>query len=112
METMFGNLNESNDSNKFETNLSEADIERLAILIEEAAEVQQLACKILRHGWGSYNPFDENKTSNRRLLEKELGDLWFAVELMIGYSDLNRHSIEMFKNQKTEKIKPYLHFNI
>jgi hypothetical protein len=105
-------MSTENQPEVFETNLSEADKERLAILIEEAAEVQQIACKILRHGWGSYNPFDEKKTSNRRLLEKEIGDFWFAVELMIGYEDLNRPAINLFMEEKKKKIKEYLHFNI
>ena len=58
------------------------ELERLAILAEECAEVQQIVMKIIRHGYNSCNPFDENKTENRELLEKELGDLLFAIQLM------------------------------
>lgn len=113
MNTIFGKFEGAASlPDVFDTNLSEADTERLSILIEEAAEVQQAACKILRHGYGSYNPFDEKKTPNRRLLEKEIGDLFFAVDLMIGYYDLNLNAITQFKDEKADKIKDYLHYNV
>ena len=35
--------------------LSESEQERLSILIEECGEVVQAACKILRHGYESFN---------------------------------------------------------
>lgn len=41
---------------EFTNNLTPAEAECLAILIEECAEVQQIACKILRHGYDSCNP--------------------------------------------------------
>jgi NTP pyrophosphatase (non-canonical NTP hydrolase) len=92
-------------------NLSESEIERLAILIEEAAEVQQVATKILRHGYGSHNPFDESKTPNRELLNKELGDLLFAFSLMVDCHDVSSNSIYAHKSNKAEKINQYLHHN-
>lgn len=91
--------------------MENSELERLAILAEEAAEVQQIAMKIIRHGYGSYNPFDEAKTPNRRLLEKELGDLLLAMSLMIDCHDLNSNAIHEFKQAKKEKIAQYLHHN-
>ncbi len=97
-------------SNKYETELTEAEIERLAIVVEECAEVQQIAGKILRHGWGSYSPLDESKTSNRKLMENELGDLQFAISMLLGSGDVDRYEIARRSEDKQEKIKPYLHF--
>lgn len=57
-------------------------LERLALLVEECAEVQHIAMKIIRHGYGSHNPFDENKVLNRELLNKKLGDLMFAITIL------------------------------
>lgn len=61
-------------------NLTPAQIERLAILIEECSEVQQIACKILRHGYDSKNPLIDDSLTNRQLLQNEMGDLLFAIE--------------------------------
>lgn len=54
--------------------LSPAQRERLAMLIEEAGEVIQIGCKILRHGYDSYHP-NNPSVSNRNLLDEELTDL-------------------------------------
>ena len=96
---------------KFTTNLTESETERLAILAEECAEVQQVIMKILRHGYGSHNPFDEDKTPNRQLLNKELGDLLNAVDLLGECHDINVKAIDQYKWEKRKKIQKYLHFN-
>lgn len=90
--------------------MSNAELERLAILVEECAEVQQIAMKIIRHGYESYNPFDENKISNRKLLEKELGDLIFAYRLLLGSNDIDYGEIEKSIGNKSRSIQQYLHF--
>ncbi len=63
--------------------------ERLSMLLEEAGEVVQICGKILRNGYDSYNPFDENKTTNKDLLEKELTDLYVIMDKMNAYYDIN-----------------------
>lgn len=68
--------------------LTPAEAERLAYLIEEASEVQQIACKILRHGYESFNPFSIGDGSNRDLLGKELRDLSGAIARMTTAGDL------------------------
>jgi NTP pyrophosphatase (non-canonical NTP hydrolase) len=95
----------------FETDLDQSEIERLAILAEECAEVQQIVSKILRHGYARYNPVNENITTNRELLEKELGDLKCAVMLMFRYGDISGGKINIACNNKQEAIEKYLHFN-
>ena len=90
---------------------TESELERLAILAEECAEVQQVVMKIIRHGYGSHNPFDELKTPNRELLNKELGDLMYAIKLMQDCYDINRTAIEVHEQMKRSAIGKYLHFN-
>jgi hypothetical protein len=50
--------------------LNPAEAERLSLLLEECGEVLQIIGKIQRHGYGS---------SNRSLLEKELGHIMHAI---------------------------------
>lgn len=92
-------------------NLSEAELERLAILAEECSEVIQIVNKIIRHGYESYNPFDESKTTNRHLLEKELGDLEFACRFMLDNNDASRLKIAEHASTKMVNIRKYLHHN-
>lgn len=63
---------------------SEAEAERLEMLIEECSEVIKASTKILRHGFGSYNPTlpEERQTLNRDDLERELLDLKSVVWAM------------------------------
>lgn len=90
---------------------TESELERLALLAEECAEVQQMIMKIIRHGYGSHNPFDEEETPNRELLNKEIGDLLFAFELMVECHDVNQAQVYRCLHEKREKIQKYLHFN-
>ena len=58
---------------KFQNDLTPAEVERLALLAEEAAEVIQVVGKIIRHGYESTHP--NGGKNNRELLEHELSDL-------------------------------------
>lgn len=89
--------------------LSDAQHERLAILSEELGEAQQAIGKILRHGYDSCNPYDPSGPDNRADLEKELGDVAFAVDLLIDNGDVSKYFIADRVLLKGEKIKPYLH---
>lgn len=94
--------------------LSEAEQERLSILIEECGEVVQAACKILRHGYESTNPKavtpdDEFPETNRQGIERELGDLQHALLRMERAGDVSPQRIVERQNSKPERIKPYLH---
>lgn len=89
--------------------LSEAEQERLAILIEECAEVQQIACKILRHGYDSRNPKVQDSETNCEMLERELGDLQHAIVRMGASGDVSFATITDRSHSKPEHIKPYLH---
>lgn len=89
--------------------LSEAELERLAILAEECAEVQQVIMKILRHGYANYNPDDPDNTENRQLLNKELGDLQNIIDLMALSEDIDEFTILGYRDAKKRKIYKYLH---
>jgi|ERR1700722_8994627 len=98
--------------------LTSAEAERLAILAEECAETIQIVNKILRHGYQSFNPdlltqemqdVGELPPSNRSDLEKEIGDVVFAINMLNDARDVSRGNIEARSVAKAEKIKEYLH---
>ena len=87
--------------------LSPAEIERLAILMEEAGEVVQAVGKILRHGYESRHPVTQS--NNRDELQKEIGDLRAAVTMMHNAGDIADCTIAGFEQIKLDKIGKYLH---
>ena len=88
--------------------LTEAELERLAILIEECGEVIQAGTKILRHGYESNNRGKLTET-NRQALQREIGDLFHAFTRMEVAGDLNREAIHAHASSKPAAIEPYLH---
>lgn len=95
---------------QFSTELSLAQKERLALLIEECGEVIQAATKVLRHGYESQNPFIVGQFTNRMDLNKELGHLLFAAELMLSEADIDKEAIEAYAQSKSHSIWQWLHF--
>lgn len=89
--------------------LTPAEAERLSLLLEEMGEAIQIIGKIQRHGYESYNPFDETRTHNRSLLEKEVGHVINAMDLMCTKGDMNRDSLLKHGREKEESVKPWLH---
>ena len=72
---------------RFHNGLSDAETERLALLGEECAEIGKAIGKILRHGYPSRNPDAANAATNREDLEREIGDLLWAIDLMAHCGD-------------------------
>lgn len=91
--------------------MTPAEIERLVLLAEEAAEVQQIIMKILRHGKQSFHPDDSERTSNIMLLQKEIGDFQYVLDLMAHNRDISADGIQEFKKQKSRSVGRYLHHN-
>jgi NTP pyrophosphatase (non-canonical NTP hydrolase) len=87
--------------------LTEAEAERLALLMEEMGECQQVIGKILRHGYESKHP--KGGVTNRKLLEAEIGDVAFAIELMITSGDLSNTAIDEHTDAKGQRVIKYLH---
>ena len=69
--------------------LTSAEAERLAMLAEEAGEIAQMIGKILRHGYESYHPDDNDQVSNRVLLKNEINDFFGVVHGMVLMNDLS-----------------------
>lgn len=88
-------------------NLSPAETERLALLLEEMSEASQIIGKILRHGYSSFNP--NGPLSNRRMLEMELGHVKVALTLMEESHDVDRDKIQDSAWLKNLKMGKYLH---
>lgn len=89
--------------------LTPAQSERLAILAEECGEVVQAIGKILRHGYDSYDPTKTNGPDNRKSLENEIGDICYAVALMVKAKDVNQVNINASEKRKAEKARRYTH---
>lgn len=89
--------------------VTKAEAERLAVLIEEAAEVQQAACKVLRHGWSSCDPTVGDSPTNRARLAQEFGDLLAAGSLLMDSGDIGVDYVERWRKDKRERMKKWLH---
>ncbi len=72
-------------SNEFSNNLTPAEVERLAVIIEECGEVIQAATKVLRHGYGSAHPVSQ--VSNRNTLRREIVDLLAVLSIASRFGD-------------------------
>ena len=87
--------------------LTPAEAERLALLSEECAEVIMAIGKILRHGFESRHP--DGGPTNRQTLERECGDLRYAVLLMTSSGDLREEKIAESAVAKALRVVQYLH---
>lgn len=87
--------------------LSPAEAERLALLLEEMGEAQQIIGKILRHGYDSCHP--NGGPENRRLLEKEVGDVFASLDMLVESKDLDGGQIDGHRRAKHLKVRRYLH---
>lgn len=88
--------------------LSPAQAERLAHLIEELAEAQQAACKVLRHGYASCDPTSLTHPGNRVDLENELRDVLGAIQRMTDARDVHPWSLADARNSM-ERSNRYMH---
>lgn len=89
--------------------LTPGEAERLALLLEEMGEAQQIIGKVLRHGYQSYHPDDPEKTTNRALLAKEMGHVYAAMQLMVIQQDISGMLIEWSRSEKRGKVGRWMH---
>lgn len=96
--------------------LTPAEAERLALLIEEAAEVQQIACKILRHGYRSHNPdlvVNQGRNgvtlTNREMLEREIGHLKSATHRLYAAGDIVKERVTYHEQRKDDQGGQWMH---
>jgi NTP pyrophosphatase (non-canonical NTP hydrolase) len=85
-----------------------AQLERLSLLIEECGEVIKAAGKVLRHGYDNFDP-DDDATSNRLDLQREIGDVLCAIDFLVEAKDLSGTIIQYDKKQKRARVGQYLH---
>ena len=91
--------------------LTPAEDERLALLSEELGEAVQAIGKIFRHGYESYHPDKNPACTNRKDLERELGHVIYAINLMMDTRDLSGHQITRSEKLKAQDVGKYLHHN-
>lgn len=87
----------------------------MAILSEELGEVLQVLGKIQRHGFDSRHPkfWDSpplRGETNRADLEREIADVFAAVDRMVAVGDIDMEMILNHKWVKSQR-KQYLHHN-
>lgn len=90
--------------------LSNAQLERLALLSEELGEAQAKVGKILRHGYESTNPLVDDGPTNREDLESELGDVLFAIRLAIEAKDIDGAAVSGAASRKAASVHRWLHY--
>lgn len=71
-------------------------------LIEECAEVQKEAAKILRFGF--QNECDGNKYDNAKLLAAELGDLHAIAMTMTQFKDVDETTLLQAADARIDKL--------
>jgi len=96
----------------FSNQLKPIQLERLSILSEECSEVIKEINKIIRHGPNSYHPEDRDKITNVQRLEKELGDIQAAKELLAEIDFINLDHVEQYAKLKKELIGQWLHYKV
>lgn len=88
--------------------LTNAELELLAMLAEECGEVIQIVGKIIRHGFESN--WKDNPT-NRLLLEKELADVELIVEMMKEQGTINEVRMTEHIKEKITRINQFMYYN-
>lgn len=86
--------------------LTSEELERLALLSEEMGEAIQVIGKIIRHGYqSSWN----GGSTNRELLEKELGDVRYSMLLLCYSGDISKARIHREADAKAVRVRQFLH---
>lgn len=85
---------------------SEREREILTILIEEAAEVQQRATKLLRFGRDEVQPGQE--LTNAQRLSRELGDMAALVEMACDCNLVVRSEMFSQATEKRRKLRQFM----
>lgn len=86
--------------------LRPGELERLALVMEECGEVIQAIGKVMRHGYNSCHPTTYRE--NREILERELGDLAFAMDLL-AERDLRYDNVQRAAYDKADRVQQFLH---
>lgn len=85
-----------------------AKAERLVLLMEEASEVIQDAAKIMRFSDTNFHPI--SGVSNVESLEKEIGDVLAAIDLLVFAGDVDLDRIEDARKKKHTKVRQWMFY--
>lgn len=89
--------------------LSPAQAERLAFFIEECGEAIQAACKVLRHGYESFDPTRTDAISNRQALAEEIGHVRAAMHLLHIANDIDASRERVATIIKVKRVRQWMH---
>ena len=89
--------------------MTEAEKERIILLMEECAEVTQRCAKILRFGWDSVQP--SSGRNNRDLLEQETGDFMLVFSILTMNNDIDLAKVEKHSHNKIPKLNAHMKYN-
>lgn len=92
--------------------LTDSEMERLDILVEECAEVITAVSAIKRFGFESRNPeLLAIAETNREALTRELGDAMNAMNLLMDAQDVCAVEVSDRSAKKSVEIKKWLKYN-
>ncbi len=92
--------------------LTDAEIERLDILVEECAEVILAVSAIKRFGYEGQNPeLLPISCTNREALTREMGDVMNAMNLVMDARDVDAVHVSERSAKKAVQIKKWLNHN-
>lgn len=91
--------------------LTGAEQERLSFLVEEMSEAIQAACKVLRHGYESYDPTVPmlGARNNRHALAVELGQVMCAFRMMVIAGDVEEVVVRAAQTEKAHSVGRWMH---
>lgn len=89
--------------------LTAAQAERLAFLVEEIGEALHAAGKVLRHGYESSNPMLHDGPTNRVALAEELGHVEAAIQMLKDELDVSAVAIEIARSGKVRDVRRWMH---
>lgn len=87
--------------------MSQLEATALVHLTEECCETGQIVQKIHRFGMAEYNGDDPNKTTNRELLEREVGHVLCMVEVLTHLGVLRPEKLAAGIRMKHEKLRKF-----
>lgn len=87
--------------------LSAAELEALALLSEECAEVGAIIGKALRHGLDSTHP--DGGATNREAISREAGQVIAAIYIAADIGVINLADLDAGIREKWHKVGQYLH---
>jgi hypothetical protein len=93
-------------------NLSDEETERLALFIEECGEAIQAACKVLRHGYQSFDPTvpKAKRITNRGALAEEMGHVRAAM-ILLCCNDIHKARVHESADKKLTSVRQWLHYS-